>query len=263
MSSFAKMFSSSIGKKLTVALTGLFLCTFLVIHVIGNIQLFYNDQGLAFNSYTVFMTSNPLIKTVSYILYASILFHAFKGLHLVYQNRKARPAPYVKVNGAANSMWSSRNMGLLGTIILIFIVVHMSDFWGKYHFGHIPYVQYTENMISGEISAQPYVDSTGAPLSIASKQVVYVNGDEKVTILKDLYKEVQSQFKQPLLVILYICSMAAIAFHLLHGFKSGFQSLGLNHSKYNAAIKFTGTFVFAILIPVVFALMPLYFFFIK
>lgn len=218
---------------------------------------------MAFNTYTVFMTTNPLIKTISYILYASILFHAFKGLHLVYKNRMARPVQYGMVNGKANSHWTSRSMGILGTIILVFIVVHMSNFWFEYKFGHIPYVQYTENMTTGDITSKAYTDENGIPKTIDKKLEEYVDGDNKVTIVKDLYKETAEAFKSPVLVILYVFSMFAIAFHLFHGFKSGFQTLGLNHPRYNPAIRFLSLWVFALLIPALFAAMPLYFLLIK
>jgi succinate dehydrogenase / fumarate reductase cytochrome b subunit len=259
MNWFTKMFSSSIGQKLILALTGLFLCTFLIVHATGNLQLFKHDDGMAFNLYTVFMTTNPFIKTVSYLLYASILFHAFKGLHLVYKNRQARPVQYGMVNGKANSHWTSRSMGVLGTIILVFIVVHMSDFWYEYKNGHIPYKQYTENMITGEVTSTPYVDEAGNPKTINKKMEEYVVGDNKVIIVKDLYEEVAEEFESPVLVLVYVFAMLAIAFHLFHGFKSGFQTLGLNHPRYNKLIQFIGVWVFAIIIPALFAAMPLYF----
>lgn len=256
MSSFTKMFSSSIGNKILVALTGLFLCSFLIIHVSGNLQLFYHDNGMAFNTYTVFMTTNPLIKTVSYILYVSILFHAFKGLHLAYKNKKARPVSYAVTNASANSHWASRNMGVLGTILLVFIVVHMSDFWYEYKFGHLPFVKYEKNLTTGEITSSPFQGQ------ISGKQEQYVVEAEnkEVTIVKDLYAEVQEEFKNPLMVALYVIAMAAVSFHLFHGFKSGFQTLGLNHKKYNGIIRFLALYVFAIIIPVTFAAMPVYFF---
>lgn len=263
MNWFTKMFSSSIGQKLIVALTGLFLCTFLIVHAIGNLALFKSDNGMSFNLYTVFMTTNPLIKTVSYLLYASIIFHALKGIHLVYKNRQARPVQYGMVNGKANSHWTSRSMGVLGTIILVFIVVHMSDFWAEYKFGHIPYVQYTENMITGEVSGMSYVDEAGNPKSIDKKMQEFVVGDNKITIVKDLYAEVAEEFKNPLLVGIYVFAMFAIAFHLFHGFKSGFQTIGLNHPRYNKAIAFLGTWVFAIILPALFAAMPLFFLLVK
>src|SRR5438477_12369983 len=124
-----RLFNSSLGQKLIMALTGLFLCLFLVVHVSGNLQLFKNDSGLAFNQYSVFMTTNPLIKAISYILYATILYHAYKGLVLAWKNQKARPVKYAAFDGKANSPWASRNMGILGTIILVFIIIHMNDFW--------------------------------------------------------------------------------------------------------------------------------------
>lgn len=83
-------FRSSIGRKVIMALTGLFMCTFLVVHLIGNLQLLKDDGGQAFNVYAQFMTSNPLIKIISYGNYAIILLHVFDGLFLTLQNRRIR-----------------------------------------------------------------------------------------------------------------------------------------------------------------------------
>ncbi|MES2380410.1 MAG: succinate dehydrogenase cytochrome b subunit [Bacteroidota bacterium] len=257
MNWIVKMFGSSLGQKLIMALTGLFLCSFLVIHMIGNLQLFKNDMGLAFNKYAVFMTTNPLIKTVSYLLYAAILFHAFKGLWLAYKNQKARPVKYQAFDGKANSHWSSRNMGVLGTIVLVFIVIHMSNFWFQYKFGHVPYTRYTENIQTGEL----FADNLPKDFTMHSKMEEVMEGTMKVTIVKDLYREVAFEFKTEWwLVALYVLSMGAIAFHLYHGFKSAFQTLGLNHKKYNGLIEAVSTWVFAIILPLGFAAMPIYFF---
>jgi len=247
---------SSIGKKLLMALTGLFLCTFLVVHLIGNMQLFKSDGGLAFNVYAVFMTTNPLIKFTSYGLYAIILFHAVWGLYLTAQNRKARPVTYAVVDGSANSTWTSRWMGVLGTIMLAFIVFHMADFWAEYKFGEVPYTQYQQDLSTGDLVWNP----TDA---IDSKKVQFVSSNIEFTIVKDLYKEVAEAFKEWWIVLLYVVAMAAISFHLIHGFGSAFQTLGFNHSKYNGLIRFIGIGVFGILIPVLFAAMPVYFFFIQ
>lgn len=264
MNWFIKMFSSSIGQKLLVALTGLFLCTFLIVHVSGNLQLFSHDHGLGFNTYTVFMTTNPFIKTVSYVLYISILLHAFKGLNLVFKNRAARPVQYDNVNGKANSHWTSRNMGILGTIVLVFIVTHMANFWAEYKFGHVPYKQYTQNMITGEVSAPvAYLDEAGNEKVLNKKMEEFVEGDNRIIIVKDLYGVTAKAFENIGLVILYVLSMFAISFHLYHGFKSGFQTLGLNHPRYNPVIRFLSLWVFAIIIPALFAAMPLYFYFVK
>lgn len=253
MSWLSQTFSSSLGRKLIMALTGLFLCSFLIIHMTGNLQLFNNDQGLSFNRYAVFMTTFPVIKVVSYLLYASIIGHAIYGLYLTYRNRKARPVQYAQVN--KSSSWASRNMAVLGTILLVFIAVHMSGFWYQYKFGKVPYRQYTENLKTGEIVAMEY---TG---EIKNKMEEYMQDQTtRVTIVKDLYTEVAEAFKILPVVLFYVLAMFAVAYHLIHGFKSAFQSLGLSHPKYNGLINFLGIGVFGILIPIGFAAMPIYFY---
>ncbi len=251
-----KTLNSSIGQKVIMSLTGLFLCSFLIIHMIGNLQLFYDDSGLAFNKYAAFMTTNPLIKVVSYMLYASILFHAIKGLHLVYKNNKARPVKYAMHDGKANSHWSSRSMGVLGTMLLVFIAVHMSDFWYEYKFGEVPHTQYAVSLETGEIMTDTI--PTGMKLHNKIEDVI-ANG-KHIYVVKDLYKEVSVGFKEWPLVLLYVLSMFALSFHLFHGFSSAFQSLGINHSKYNGLIRFIGLWFFSIIIPLAFAAMPVYFF---
>ncbi len=253
MNWLTRFLKSSIGKKLLMGLTGLFLCTFLIAHVVGNLQLFNKDFGLSFNVYAVFMTTNPLIKGVSYGLYAMILFHAFWGFYLIFQNKKARPTAYAKVDGSANSSWASRNMGLLGTIVLAFIVVHMSVFWAQYKFGEVPYTDYHVNLTDGNIAAFPYDGK------IAGKMEKFTEEGFERVIVKDLYAIVFDAFQNPFVVIFYVLSMVAIAFHLIHGFSSAFQTLGINSKKYNPLIKNIGIFVFGIIIPLLFASMPVYF----
>ena len=220
------LFKSSLGRKYLMALSGLFLCTFLIVHLIGNLQLFAGDGGKAFNVYTYFMTHNPLIKIVAYVNYAFILLHVFDGLYLSMQNRKARPQGYAKVDQSKSSTWSSRNMGILGTLILVFLVVHMKSFWFEMKFGSMPSTSYD-----------------GDPIQY-----------------KDMYTVVVEAFQQVWYTALYVVSMFALAFHLYHGFQSGFQSIGLNHHRYTPAIKSVGTFLFAILIPALFAAMPIFFY---
>ncbi len=252
-----QLFSSSLGKKLIMALTGLFLCTFLLVHVSGNLALFKHDEGLAFNKYAVFMTTFPLIKFVSYGLYFLILLHAYQGLVLAYNNRKARPVQYGNIN--ASSSWASRNMAVLGTILLVFLVVHMGDFWRQYKFGHVPYKQYVFNLKEDKIvsSQDMSVDYTQETKMITSYNEAA--GTETV-IIKDLYAMVADAFTNLWLVILYLVAMVAVGYHLVHGFMSAFQTLGLNHPKYNGFIKGLGVFVFGIIIPLGFASMPLFFY---
>src|SRR5688572_21599465 len=114
MNWFIKILSSTLGRKLLMALTGLFLTLFLVIHLIGNLQLLKNDDGEAFNVYAKFMTSNPIIVTISYINYACILLHVVWAILLTIRNRKSRGGQgYAVIKNS--SPWTSRNMGILGT----------------------------------------------------------------------------------------------------------------------------------------------------
>lgn len=247
-------FASLIGKKTLMSLTGLFLCLFLVIHMTGNLQLFKNDGGKAFNEYSVFMTSFPPIKIVSYLLYFSILAHAIDALILTIANRKARPVGYQANKPKANSHWTSRNMGLLGSILLFFIIIHMKDFWYTYKFGYLPYVQYTTDLSSGAVIKDAY------PGTIAEKMISYQpDANTQVVVVKDLYEVVATEFKEPAVVIIYLISLFALAFHLFHGFQSGFQTLGINHPKYTPIIRWAGNWLFAFVIPALFAAMPLYF----
>ncbi|RUA33593.1 MAG: succinate dehydrogenase [Bacteroidetes bacterium] len=221
MSWLSDTLTSTIGRKLVMSLTGLFLIIFLVVHLIGNFQLLAGDNGLAFNAYAKFMTTNPLIKFTSYGLYAFILIHILMSIALSVKNKKARPVGYEKVKGSANSSFSSRNMGILGFIIFVFLVIHMRSFWYEMHWGSI----------------QP--DTAGN---------------------KDLYSVVNAAFSQWWYVALYVVCMVGLAFHLSHGFSSAFQTLGINHKKYTPFIKKLGI-VYAILIPAAFAIIPLIMFF--
>lgn len=224
MSWVTQTLSSSLGRKVVMSLTGLFLCSFLIVHAGGNLQLFASDGGRAFNEYSHFMTHNPIISTIAYLLYGSIILHAVMALILTRHNREARPTKYAYSKPEANSLWSSRNMGILGTVMLVFIIVHMRHFWYETHFG-------------------------------ALKPIDYGNGE-----VKDLYTEVAEAFKNGWYVIGYVVSMVAVGYHLVHGFQSGFQTLGIRHKKYTPLIKAVGVYGFGVLIPVLFAIMPIYMF---
>lgn len=224
---------SSLAKKYFMALTGLFLCLFLVGHLLGNLQLVLDtsESGqTAFNEYAKFMTTFPLVKILSYLTYFSVLYHAVSGLRLSMENRAARPVKYVKENGAANSIWSSRNMGILGTIVLVFLVTHMQNFWYVMHFDK-------------------------------SIPVQVVDGES----LKDLHTVVMNFFNPSVnslaavFVGLYVIAQAALGFHLYHGFESGFQSLGLRHEKYSVWIANAGK-AFSVVVPALFAVIPVYLF---
>lgn len=274
------LLKSSLAKKYWMALTGLFLCLFLLGHLAGNLQLIFSDAD-HFNQYALFMTSNPAVKALSYLTYFSILFHAVDGIMLAYQNAKARPVRYVKEKPETNTKWASRNMAVLGTLILIFIVTHMVNFWARMHFDKnmpLQKLAIEREMMPGmpKITQEFYI-TTGVgqdrylPVqTVDGKNVVlegttfYTLTPKKIKIAegyKDLYKITIDFFKDAkyglLFTILYVVSMIVLAFHLNHGFASAFQSMGWNHPKYNGMIKSFGTF-FSIVVPLLFAAIPLY-----
>lgn len=217
---FVDFLTSTIGRKILMALTGLFLILFLTVHLIGNLQLLLGDEGEAFNKYSKFMGHNELIQIVSKLNFAFIILHVFVSIWLTGKNRSARPQQYAYSKPSSNSSFSSRNMMILGSIIFIFIVIHLVNFWGKAKFGHIDPVSY--------------------------QGVEY----------EDLNKVVWAAFSDLWLVILYVVSMIVLAFHLTHGFQSAFQSLGLNHKKYTPFIKSLGM-IYSIVVPTLFALIPI------
>jgi len=209
---------SSIGKKVIMGLTGLFLISFLVVHCFLNSLIFVNDGGELFNEGAHFMATNWLIRAMELVLFLGLILHIIQALILTLENKKARPISYEKFNGAANSSWYSRSMGLLGTLLLIFLIIHLANFWVKSRF-------------------------TGLPI------------DEN-TGHDNLYIVMQEAFTNIWLVIIYCLSMISLAYHLMHGFQSSFQTLGLNHKKYTPLIKTVGT-VFSIVVPLIFAAMPI------
>ncbi len=216
--------TSSVGKKVLMSLTGLFLVSFLIAHMVGNFQLLMPNIKSAtesFAKYAVFMTTFPVIKITSYLLYGSILFHALLALLITVQNKQARPIGYA-ISGSSEKSWTSRYMGVLGTIILVFLIVHMSNFWFKYHFGNVlPVIQ-----IDGEL-------------------------------YKNLYALVNASFVVWWYSFFYILSMFAVGFHLWHGFQSGFQTLGLRHIKYTSLVDLLSKGL-AILFIVGFISMPVF-----
>jgi succinate dehydrogenase / fumarate reductase, cytochrome b subunit len=226
---FGKFLTSSIGQKVIMSLTGIFLILFLAVHLAGNLQLLKSDGGEAFNLYAYFMTHNPLIKTVSYGLYFFILLHTVQGLALWRKNRVARgdKGYAVKVTRTVGtSSFASKNMAWLGSIIFIFIGLHMYQFWLKMKLGDLAMMTY--------------------------------EGQE----VANLYALVNVAFADPVYVVIYVVSMIVIAFHLWHGFQSSFQTLGLEHRKYTPVVKAIGK-VYSVLVPLGFAAIPLYMYFLK
>lgn len=213
---------TTLSRKLVMCFTGLFLCFFLIIHFLGNLQLFLpaEQAHTQFNAYSHFLSGNIIIKIVSYVLYASIILHALDALVITIKNRKSGKKYHCDKRKRA-SKWYSRNMGILGTIILIFLVIHFQNFWYVYKFGTPP---------------------------------IDINGN------KDLYILVVTTFKEWWYVLIYVFSMIALCYHLIHGVHSAIRTLGLFHPKYVGWIKHCGI-AYSVIISVGFAMMPIYIYF--
>lgn len=256
MSEIKQTFNSSLGKKLIMALTGLFLCTFIIVHLGGNLFLFKDDQGYGFNVYANFLTHFPPIEVVAYLLYGAILVHALYALILTINNKKARPVAYAAQDKAPAS-WSSKNMGLLGSILFLFIVIHMGDFWYKYKYTHtVGYKEYRTNVLTNVTTVTDFV-----PTDPSFEHSATSVNEEEVVRVKDLHAKVSESFHNIWYVIIYVIAMGSLSFHLLHGFQSAFQTLGWTHRKYTPIVKFIGTWFFAVIIPLGFALMPIVYYF--
>ena len=215
MSEKSFFLSSSIGKKISMGLTGLFLISFLIVHVSVNSCIFINDGGITFNAAAHFMATNPLIRLIEIGLFAGLILHIIFALLLTLENKKARPIGYKEINGAANSNWYSRSMGILGSLLLIFLVVHLAHFW------------------------------------IDTKIAVFTGKADK----HNTFNEMKEVFSNWYIVALYLIGVGSLLFHILHGFQSAFQTLGLNHKKYTPIIKKFGIW-FSIIVCLLFASMP-------
>lgn len=211
-------FSTSIGKKILVGATGLFLVTFLVVHCYVNAMVFWPDQGQHFTAAAAFMGGNPAIRIIEIGLFAGFFIHIFQGLSLWSQNAKRRPVKYAVSAGNKTSNWYSRSMGLLGTLILMFLILHLYHFWAPNRYGQA--------------------------FDPAWKE-------------EDLYNKMKFVFTEWWVVIVYILGCISLAWHLMHGFYSGFQTFGLATHKYKGMIKSLGV-AFSIIVPLIFAIMPIY-----
>ncbi len=229
MSWLSNFLASSIGQKLVMSLTGLFLILFLLVHLVGNLQLLYDDGGEAFNVYANFMTTNPLIKTTSIGLYFFILLHTIQGIFIKRKNVTSRLDRYA-VKSRSTSSFASRNMAPLGIIIFVFLVLHMWQFWYKMKMGALD------------------------PVSVE------IGGHLKD--VQNLYAPVAYAFSQWGYVLFYVFSMFVIGLHLFHGFQSSFQTLGLGHKRFSGLIKAFGV-LYSVVVPAGFAIIPVYFYFFK
>jgi succinate dehydrogenase / fumarate reductase cytochrome b subunit len=220
----SNLLTSSIGKKLMMSLAGLFLVVFLLVHLGINMSLILADSREPFNKAANFMGTNAIVKIMEFVLFGGFLLHMIYGVVLQLQNWFARPKRYMKENYAQTSFFS-KFMIHTAAIITLFLVIHLFDFYFKAkYFGAIPLVIY--------------------------------DGKE----YHDLGIMVVEKFKIGWFVIFYIACFLLLSFHLLHGFQSAFQSLGLNHKLYTPIIKALGV-LYTILVTAGFILIPIYIYF--
>tara|TARA_B110000967_G_scaffold65933_1_gene68065 strand:+ start:31826 stop:32485 length:660 start_codon:yes stop_codon:yes gene_type:complete len=192
--------SSSIARKVAMALSALFLIFFLIIHLAVNITSLFSEN--IFNELAHFMGNNPLVQfALQPVLIVGVIFHFVMGFVLELKNKKATTIKYAKDNGAANSSWMSRNMIYSGLVILAFLVLHFIDFW-------FPEMNYK------------YIE--GLPLDTTR-----------------YFSELQHKFVNPVRVGAYVISFVLLGLHLAHGFQSAFQSMGFNN-KYTKTVRALG-----------------------
>jgi succinate dehydrogenase / fumarate reductase cytochrome b subunit len=220
----SNIFASSIGKKLIMSLAGLFLILFLVVHLGINLSLIFSDSREIFNKAAHFMSSNILIKIFEVVLFGGFILHMFYGVFLQLKNWFARGRRY-RIENFSQTSFFSKFMIHTAFIIAVFLVMHLTDFYFKAKiFGEVPEVFY--------------------------------NGKS----YHDMGLLVIEKFKIPGFVIFYLACFVFLAFHLLHGFWSAFQTLGLDHKVYTPVIKAAGI-LYTLLVVGGFTLIPVYIYF--
>jgi succinate dehydrogenase / fumarate reductase, cytochrome b subunit len=216
--------TSSVGRKFVMAVTGIFLVIFLIVHCYVNINVLFTNGEENFNRAANFMSTNILVRIMEIGLFAGFIIHIIQGYMLEMKNRSLRTAKYSIDAPAKTSTWYSRSMALLGTLILLFLIIHLANFWVPSRFGGLEEVSYNN------------------------------------AVMHNLYARMKSVFSNEWVVIVYVLGCFSLGWHLLHGFQSAFQTLGWKQKRYAKLIENTGV-LFSILMPMIFALMPVFMYF--
>jgi succinate dehydrogenase / fumarate reductase, cytochrome b subunit len=218
--------TTSVGRKILMALSGLFLIVFLLQHCTINIlSVFAPDM---FNEVSQFMGTNPIIQYVMQpVLAFGVFFHLIMGMYLERQNRIARPIKYTVNKPSANASWMSRNMIITGIVVMLFMGLHFYDFWFP------------------ELKTK-FIDKDMTGLNAAGEY--------------RYMEELVHQFSNKGRVAIYVLAFIFLSLHLLHGFQSAFQSVGFNHNKFTPIVKWLGN-IFAVLIPALFIYIALFHYF--
>jgi succinate dehydrogenase / fumarate reductase, cytochrome b subunit len=224
---WSQFFTSAVGRKIVMALSGLFLISFLLVHVGLNSCVFNDlpifnpdDDGSMFNRAAYFMGNSIVIRIIEIGLFAVFLLHIIQGYAVEVKNRSRRKQGYKIGLGNRGSTWMSRSMAILGTLIFIYLVVHISQFW--------------------------------VPSRITGLEEVEYNGKQ----YHNLFIRMFNVFQQEWVVVLYLVGVASLLFHLLHGFHAAFRSIGVHNKKYLSLLKGLG-YGFSVIVCILFALMPI------
>jgi succinate dehydrogenase / fumarate reductase cytochrome b subunit len=223
----SKALSSSVGKKLIMALSGLALVLFVITHLLGNLSL-YRSDGTTFNLYASGLESLGILLIIAELgLLAAFLVHIFVAFGLTLRNKSARPVAYKAVRskgGHSLGNVSSRNMIVTGVVLLGFLILHIWQF--KY----------------GPGTSQGYVM------------------ENKGVEIRDLHRLVSETFHNPYYVGIYVAAMVFLGLHLRHGFWSAFQSLGAMNARMTKPVYALGVLL-AILLSAGFLFIPLWIYF--
>lgn len=228
---WSQLFTSSIGKKIVMGITGLFLITFLVVHMGVNACIFKDvfdssDNGDMFNRAADFMGKTVLIRIMEVVLFVGFFIHIIQGIILELENRQKRKMGYAVNLGNRGSKWYSRAMGLLGTILLLFLILHWWHFWIPSRFTHA---------------------GMETPIILSNGRISH-----------DMFNLMKVTFSEWWVVIIYVVACISLAWHLLHGFQSAFRTFGVSNNRYLTMINAIGV-GYSIIVPLIFALMPISF----
>ena len=222
----SKFLFASIGRKLLMSITGIFLLLFILVHLTVNLFLIFDDTGLLYNQASHFMVSNPVIRVIEPVLALGFVIHIIWSLIITWKNWIARPIKYKKQDPSESSSWTSRNMLILGSLVLVFLVIHIINFYVRIRF-------------------------TGSPLLEEGMP----GGSE----MENTYALVKMLFTGSLLYcLLYIAGAVLLGLHVTHGFWSAFQTIGFNNKHWINRLQWIAR-VYAILVAVGFSVIPLYF----
>lgn len=221
----SKFLTASIGRKFIMGISGLFLVLFIAVHLTVNLLLIFDDSGELFNKAAHFMVTTPAIRIMEPLLGLGFLVHILWSFFLEYQNWRARPVKYNKKDSGVASTWASRNMLVLGALVLVFLIIHIIHFFWVIRFN---------------------------PESL---DTVVIGGET----MENTYKLVADLFKNSVAYdLFYIAGGILLGFHLSHGFWSGFHTLGLSNKNWMGRLQLIGK-VYSIIVAAGFAAIPLYF----